>query len=86
MTRRRHREHESAMTLRHGQVTLVVPLREWFSSTVTSIDWGLDAYFPNHQPGSEVHHRSGSRALRVPLQPTVRLGYTATYITNFKSG
>jgi hypothetical protein len=72
-----HRQHDSSVTSRHCQ--------HWLSGAVTSMTWGLGTYFLNQQFDLKVHHQSGSGARRVPLQPTTRLGYTATFIASFNS-
>jgi hypothetical protein len=61
LPRQHHRRHDSVATSRHDQHRL--------GSTVISMTWELGAYFPDQQSDSEVHHRSGSRAGGVPLQP-----------------
>jgi hypothetical protein len=68
--RQRHRQHNLAVTSRHCQ--------HWLGSAITSMTQGLNAYFPDQLFDSKVHYRSGSKAWGVSLQPTTRLGYTAT--------
>jgi hypothetical protein len=77
MTQQHHHQHDLVVATCHDQRRL--------GSTVASMTQWLDTYFPDQPSDSKVHYRLGSRAWRVPLQLTLWLRYTTTYIDDFKS-